>query len=97
MANRACIIGAIEALCELVRLEKQRQVLKQEIDQANSLFLEAVKNRDDTIEFLKEMASMRLADKISEEAERRLLVQVATFLRDQVHFSCACIDILDRE
>ncbi|MGO9572355.1 MAG: hypothetical protein ACLP5H_32975 [Desulfomonilaceae bacterium] len=96
MASRTAIIGVIEALCELVRIEKQRQVFKQEINHANALFLEAVKNKDDMIEFLQELTGLKMANKISEEAERRILVQIGCLLRDQVSFDEACEQILAR-
>lgn len=96
MSREAYIIGAIEALCELVRLQKQRQVVKQEFDHANALFHEAVKTSDDMIDFLHELKSLREADKLSKDAERRILVQVANLLRNQVHLSEACMSILDR-
>jgi hypothetical protein len=60
------------------------------------LLLEAVQNKDDMIQFLMELKSLKDKSGLSAEAESRILKQVAILLRDQLHFSKACQSILDR-
>jgi hypothetical protein len=96
LGNKTLLVHAVEALCEIVRLKKEHEMVKQDFDHANAIFLEAVQSGDDMLQFLMELSSMKQQANLSEQAYRRILCQVGSLLRGQVHFSGACLSILDR-
>lgn|GEM_PF-1167204 len=96
MGDKTLLLHAVEALCEIVRLKKEHEIVKQDFDHANALFLESVKTADDMVRFLMELSALKEQGKLTDQSYRRILYQVGFLLRGQVHFSSACLSILDR-
>ncbi len=96
MSDKTLLLQAVYALCEMVRLKKEREIVKQDFDHASALFLQAVQTSDDMVHFLMELSAMKEQGKLTDEAYGKILRQVASLLRGQVHFSRACLSILDR-
>lgn len=96
MRKRTLLLQALDALCEVVRLKKEHDIVKQDFDHANALFLHAVQTGDDMVRFLTELSALKEQGKLTEQAYRRVLCQAGSLLRGQVQFSRACLSILDR-
>jgi hypothetical protein len=96
MGDKTLLLQAVYALCEIVSLKKEREMVQQDFDHAGALFLQAVRTNDDMVQFLMELSAIKEQGSLTDEAYRRILRQVATLLRNQVHFSRACLSILDR-
>ena len=96
MSRKFIILEAIDAIAEVVLAKKECDIVHQEFEHARVLLLEAVQSKNDMIEFLMALRNLRASNKLSGEAESRILKQVAILLRDQLHFSIACESILNR-
>ncbi|MFH1114182.1 MAG: hypothetical protein V1792_09700 [Pseudomonadota bacterium] len=96
MSRRFIILEAIDAIAEVIRAKKECEIVHQDFDHARILLSEAIQSKNEMIEFLMELRNLRGTKNLSEEAESRILKQVAILLRDQLQFSKGCESILDR-
>lgn len=96
MNRKFIFLEAIEAIAEVIRVKKECEIVHQDFEHAQALLSEAIQSKNEMIEFLMELRNLRGTNNLSEEAESRILKQVAILLRDQLHFSRGCESILDR-
>jgi len=95
MSKRLIIIELLNILSEVIKETKEIQIDQQQIDHANKLFLETVKDHDDLETLFYQLLEMKKTDKLTKGAVKRILLHLGKLHRDQIAFDEACISILD--
>ncbi len=95
MSKRLIIIELLNILSEVIKETKEIQIDRQQIDHANKLFLEAVKDHDDLETLFHQLLEMKKTGKLTEDAVKRILLHLGKLYKDQIAFEEACISILD--
>lgn len=89
------ITEIVKICCQLHEIKKDNDVIKQDLDHANKMLAEAVRDFEDSTVLLTEILNFKDQGKLNQAETQKVLTTLTKFYRDQIMFDSACESILD--